>query len=600
MHSVPVILFRTDLDHSMSGAVRLHEFISAATVLQPNPSRRVSVLGMHGSGIINGSFVSSVSDVVRALDGVEAHELPRAGEQMSGSLTVYVWDAKAQRVTVLADPLGASLVFMHTDQGGTAISSSIGNLAEMRERQGKPLRKSLAFGLSALVTGGPGLISSSYEGVELLDHFHYVEVDQDGVHVRSYRARDAFYGEPLDYDEGLRHVENEVRNNVRVAAGAGHSHRIAQLTGGMDSRTVLGALLREGLEGAFAFNCMGDARTPDKAMAHGLATEFDLTMTEYSGLSPYRRPESYNEQVLASLRFSGGLQSTPVHNDMRHSQALVLAGGYGELLRSPYRAGDKPLVSTTDARALGEAIWGPVGFGTDSRRLISDELQERYLSSIRELSAEAVDLGLAPDAWQDHYYVRRRNRFFVGEISRQWSTFVSRFDPLYSVSASRAMLRQPWQVRKSGVFQFDLMARLHPTLPKLPFDTLRHNDLYKTLRATPDEQSFTQGKAPRYNDWSNPHPLNQGREFTVNPTPDQIAQAKKLRTPVQQVVLLPTVRRETQSMLGALSPEDRDSTFDMETIRLLGNRAERHGWSLRSLFVIHSVLLWYLDGQPVG
>lgn len=322
-------------------------------------------------------------------------------------------------------------------------------------------------------------------------------------------------------------------------------------------------------------------------------------MTEYTGLSPYRRPETYNEQVLASMRFAGGLQTTPVHRDMRHSQAVVLAGGYGEFLRSPYRPTDEPLTSLADPRLLGETLWGPVGFGTDSRRLIADDLQERYLTRIRELTSDAADLGLAPDAWQDYYYVRRRNRFFVGEISRQWSTFVSRFDPLYSVTASHALLRQPWEVRKSGVFQFDLLGRLHPSLPTLPFDVPRHNDQYRTLRPVPEAGAFASQGRPRYNDWTKPLPLNDGREFKVTPTAAQSALARTLRAPVQQVVLLPTVRRETQSMLAALSPEERSSTFDMEGVGLLGRRAERHAWSLRSLFVIHSTLLWYLD-QDAG
>lgn len=598
MQAVPVIVFQEHSGGLAPDGIRLHDCIFADRSLPPSASRRLSVLGTHGCGVLNGSFVSSTADAVQALSSVEPMGLADIGEQMTGSLTVYIWDAQANCITILADPLGASLVFMHTDAHGTAISSSIGNLAALRQRQGRPLRKSLAHALTTLVTGGSGgLIPASYEEVDLLDHFQFVEVDTRGVHVRAYRSRESFHHEALSYEDGLGLVEAEVRANARAVGRAPHKRRIAQLTGGMDSRTVLGALLREGEQGSFAFNCMGDPQSADKVAAHGLAAEFDLTMTEYTGLSPYRTPETYNERVLASLRFSEGLQSTPVHRDMRYSQALVLAGGYGELLRSPYRAHEQPLLSTSDARVVGETIWGPVGFSQDSRRLISGELQERYISSIREVALEATSIGLAPDAWQDYYYLRRRNRYFVGEISRQWSTFVARFDPLYSMSAGRTMLRQPWEVRKSGVFLFDLLERLHSALPTLPFDTSRHSDLYLKMRGVPLQKPFRDGISPRYNDWARPLAPNHERAFAVHPTPDQAAHARKLGAPVHQVVLLPTVRAETRAMLAALDPVERRANFNMEAMNLLGNRAERHGWSLRSLFVIHSALLWYIDDR---
>lgn len=271
MHSVPVVLHTEVRDSSSLGAIRLHESIWAGAALPPSTAARVSVLGMHGSGTINGRFVSSAADVSAALAEVEPATFPDVGEQMSGSLTVYLWDAAAERLTILTDPLGASLVFLHRGQKDVAISSHIGNLAALRALQGRPLRKSLAFGLSAMVTGGPGLFPASYEDVELLDHFHYVEVDRDGAHIRAYPAHKTF-GQSPSYEAALDSVEDEVRRNIRIVAGASHARRIAQLTGGLDSRAVLGGLLREGEQDGFAFNCMGDARTPDKTTAHGLAT----------------------------------------------------------------------------------------------------------------------------------------------------------------------------------------------------------------------------------------------------------------------------------------------------------------------------------------
>ncbi|USQ79820.1 hypothetical protein NF556_19890 [Ornithinimicrobium faecis] len=598
MQVAPVIIFKDGIRARSPQPMRLDAGVFAESALAPALSQRLSVLGVHGAGIFNEQFVGGTQDAVRALTGVAADELPALGERMAGSLTVYVWDAVTRRVTVLADPLGGSLVFLHRDADGVAVSSHMGGLVALRERQGKPMRKSLANGLSTLVTGGAGgLQQGSYEGVELLDHFHFIEVDREGVRIRSYRSRDEFYGAPLSYEDGLDRVEAEILRNVRVVSQASHARKISQLTGGLDSRMVLGALQKAGVSDGFAFNCMGRSNTSDKMIAHGLASEFGLTMTNYTGLSAYSQPETFNDRVLAHMRYSSGLHMTPAHARMRRSQALVLSGGYGELFRSPYRPEEKP-VQGTDAHALAEIEWGAAGFGEDPRsRLISIDLMDRYVDTVDEMVRGARGAGFGTDAWRDYYYIRRRNRFFVGEISRQWTPFASRFDPLYSVSAGQVMLRQPWAVRKSGVFLFDLMRRLGADLPRLPFDFDRYNVVYREMKGAPDQVAFSSPRSPQYNDWEQPMPHNFASVQVSTPNAAQKALAKKLRAPIQQVVELDRVRRETRAMVGALSEEDRTATFNSEGIRMLYGRAERHGWSLRCLFVIHSVLLWYTDTE---
>lgn len=598
MQVAPVIFHKDDTRPHDPQPIRLDGEVYADAALPPALSQRLSVLGVHGAGIVNGHFVGGTQDAILALADVSPEDLPHVGEEMAGSLTLYLWDALERRVTILADPLGGSMVFLHRDREGVAISSHMGGLVALRARQGKPMRKSLAHGLCTLVTGGAGgLEDGSYEGVELLPRFHYIEVDRTGARFRPYRARDEFYSAPLPYDEGLDRVEHDIRRNVRAVAAASHSRKISQLTGGIDSRLVLAALMAEGVASDFAFNCMGSDTSADKITAHGLAHEFGLTMTAFTGLSAYHQPETFNDRVLAAMRYSAGMHITPAHSWMRRSQALVLSGGYSGAYRSTYRRGETPLTERDPLR-LAEATWGAIGFSeSEAKRMISEDLRERYVRKVSSLQQDMHAAGVPVDAWEDFYKVRQRTRFFVGEISRQWSPFASRFDPLYSTAAARTTLHLPFEVRKAGLFMFDLIDRLAPELSTMPYDTDRFTDIYRQQRTPPELRLLDPTKKPSYNDWRQPRPENLASVQWPQPTAVHKALAKKLRAPIQQVVELDRVRGETRRMVASLPAQERQSVFNEHGLKLLYNRAERHGWSLRCLFVIHSVLLWYTDTE---
>lgn len=587
----PVITYRTQPQNidNRAGERRLADRVFATGEISPDHMEPLSVLGIDGSGIFNGAFIADEHDAVAAISGITVDALPALGARMRGSLTLYLFDSKRRETFVMTDPLGGSLTFVARQPGFAAVSTYVEALASTVSRHGFRSRKSLAYAMSQLATGMyGGIIDSSYDLISALEPGKYLKITSSGISEHSYPVEDV--GQ-YSWEEGVERARDEIIQNVRIAAHHRSARHLAHLTGGLDSRMVLGAIMAAGLKDAFAFNTRGPSSSADRLVAEKLASEYDLTMTAFLGLNEAVPPVTRDAYLVAPLEHTGGIAVTPALPDMYHDTALTLSGGYGEIYRSYASPSDSFDGNETPARAAAKK-WGSYAFSEDSREvLFTDQVVRGFLSPIADSLDRAAARNLDPGAWLDIFYRRYRNRYFVGEISRAWSRFAPRFDPLYSVFASEFTLTLSGVERSAGLFQFDVMRSFDEKLPFLPYDSPRFNTSYLALRGNPRLASFEQSGSPRVNDWTNRKPLVDDRRYndaheltsadrrmaTGGLSPIQVASVRAART---------TIERLAESVLSE------GDVVKPQLLEKLKARALHHEWSRRALLTVERALRW--------
>lgn len=553
-----------------------------------------TIVGAHGVGVLRGKFVDSVGAATDVLQKNPASTLPQLGQDLKGSLTLYIAEKQAQRVTLLPDPLGGGLVFTWNEGGDWAASSDLSALVALLTRIGKKPARSLHYAAAYVATGSGGLIDSSYENVASLPQFAYVEVSPSGVKVGDYPCKDEFFNSDLSYEDSLQAAQEEISANVIALAGAGHDRRIAHLTGGVDSRVVLAATLATGTSGDFSYYCSGGPTEPDKLVSQQLAVEYGLIMTEHGGLDAKFGPATLDEELLSPFQHTSGIISGVAQAGNIRSSAAVASGGYGELFRSFYNKGS---VHDGSSQEAGEKMFGRLAFGSDTnRRLLSDSFTDVAESRINALVADAASNNVRRDAQLDYFYLNRRNRYYVGEITRSLSQFVARFDPLYSLAGASLAFRLDGLSRQANIIGMDLMERMAPGLPTLPFDTDRFVGAYTAIRDRPSARSFTRSGTPDF-DTAKRIPLENAANIHVTrPTAADRERANKLRMTPRLITQFPAIRDGLREIISGLPRGEFQSVFNQRAVALLIDREPSHRAYYRTARDLYAALLWYDRG----
>ncbi len=285
-------------------------------------------------------------------------------------------------------------------------------------------------------------------------------------------------------------MREDLLRGVEALAAAPASSRIAHLTGGFDSRLVLGGILECGLADRFDFFCSGSPESVDRAVADGLARTFGLRRVHGSGLA-VDRVSGPAEQQLRLLRYTAGMSTVGPTGTERASDVVAAGGGYGELLRSFYgeALGGQGSRPWDDGPALVEAV---LGTQTDDPLLTSAAkvaLGERLSAVLRDIEAS----GVPADAVGDTFYSEVRNRYHMGATSLAWSRVGVRTNPLYSVHALTASRAVSALARRANVPGFDLLESLPGELSRYPFDRDRSSPEYRRQRRTRPPLEFADG-----------------------------------------------------------------------------------------------------------
>lgn len=517
------------------------------------------------------------------------------GQSLRGSITLYIWDRAERTIVVLPDPLGAGLVFTHKDSHATTISSDHRALARFLATEGKPITKSAHYTANVILTGSGGLFPSSYKDIQVLDPFTYLTISNGELRHHAYPV-ETWLTEPADDPHQEVHSSyQEILSNTKAASASRHKHKIAHLTGGRDSRMVLGALLHIDAQADFSFYSI-QSQQVDRQVAEALAVELGLTMTDYQGAHP-ASADTVDELLLDTMVTTGGLlPSGPRSTMLSDSPPLMLAGGYGELFRTFKPVNMANAVLDPDLTLFPQKLWGGRGYSfADETSLFTHDylhlVAERVRASILDSSAR----GVAPHNLADDFYMRVRNRYWVGLQSRTWSEFGSRFDPLYSLAGIKAAMQLDFPRRRANLVGFEVMGMLDDRLIHYSFGG-RHvfDKTYERLRGIPAPAALDQQRRPTFDGRHAPESTRARRGPLAQPSSDQIARAATLDVPSGRVAMYDYARgRLGETIEESMSQvPDFSSVFDQRTLsRLLLDQPESRA-TMQQVISLYTSCLW--------
>lgn len=588
MTKVPTLYWSKNGISSLSS--KMTDRISCSDSQVSSNGPRVTVLGIHGVGIVGESWVSTTAEAQRYFDQISSFDPDAVGSSIRGSLTIYIWDSSNAVAYVLADPLGGGIVFKVERHDSFMVSSALTDLVDNQEFIGLNVSKSLSYTASYVGTGSGGLIESSYEGVGRLDQFTYLKISDSGVSECTYSVRDYVYDPSFHYEDLLDRVKDEVEANLRLTLEHDNEMRIAHLTGGIDSRLVLGAIKSLSLEEKFRFYCSGNDNEPDQKTAQGLSATLGIQMTKHSGVESNKLADDLRDQLLAPLVETGGIVGGPARSHLSQGNRLILSGGYGELLRSFYSKGYE---FDGDIRTAATKIFGSGSFHANPRSaLLSESAISKTVLGMDRLISQGRQLGLKNDALLDSLYFTARNRYFVGEISRSMSPYASRFDPLYSLSLARLGLHARLDWKSNGVVGLDLLKSFSQDLIGLPFDSERITEFYEDLRGKVPRRTMSAGGAI-YDGNVAPSVSTRPKNSPDRPTHRDIEIANTLRTSPRLVAQNGEVRKRLQVLLSGISDAELSIGFNAAALRKLVNTEPSHRVHLRTAMKLYASLEWY-------
>ncbi len=317
---------------------------------------------------------------------------------------------------------------------------------------------------------------TGFEEVRLFPIGAIAVASPSGVRFVEPPLTDLLYSD-LPFDELIDAAADEILENVRALAGGDFTHRVCDLTGGLDSRLVLAALLREGVEDRFAYGTSGAYPNPDVNVARMLRQRFGLTRAVNAhppnrDLSLLDRTRSYLASTFGTytMLMNVGVDAPPSKDVLR------LHGGLGETFRRAYTAA---LGSSTTSRMQ------PFYAEIDSRgHLLAPEVRKEQKAAVGEWSKALEAEGVGGGDLLDVAYIAHRNRYHFGLTWRAGNISRSSFHPLYSPAAIQAAYALPIEERNTNRVGYELMRRFCPELVELPF----------AVKGWPD--SIHQGVAP--------------------------------------------------------------------------------------------------------
>lgn len=257
------------------------------------------------------------------------------------------------------------------------------------------------------------------------------------------------------------------------------------LSGGKDSRAVLGLLLANGLSSKAQVHTSGGATAQPAATREILDADLRLsaTLVERYDLK-WQDRSPFEELVIGNRRYleywqdyrSGSSFEYRGHRSMIRSEPLVeITGIGGELLRSytgaPYRsnypgwwakAGKTSESVRTDLALLFDVLVRP------------DDIEEAIHSAARDAFIESFDLGATGDVISqiDRSYLEYRNRAHAGVHayrSVQGQNLVYPLASPYLVAFSEKLAESRPTASEEGLALFEIIEALEPDLNQLPY-----------------------------------------------------------------------------------------------------------------------------------
>ncbi|MEV7618611.1 hypothetical protein AB0N59_00570 [Microbacterium sp. NPDC089321] len=553
------------------------------------------VADIHGRGVLGARLVTSVTDLEPLLATESSNTMIDLWQKGArGALCAYVF--RGGTTYVLPDPMGtATVLFLDADRYFVA-STSMGALVDRARRLGLDLQPNLDYALEVAFNGGGSISRTSYEQVDRLHPFEYLAVS-DRVERREYPIAQWFWESQVSPTELFELYLADIRESISAVANSRDDvNRIAHLTGGLDSRVVLAALLEQGAADAFGYYTVGPTGTRDRDVAEGVESTFDLAPTSFSGLvaPAFSSPVAGS---VAALKRTGGMTRQGPTGYERRSDALVLGGGHGELARSFY-ARRAPAFSQVRYSAhevalqlFGDSMFGPYN---SSRSLLRNQARERLIEGLRTALTRIGSRAENDDYVLDFFYIDGRNRNHIGLTQLSTSDFATRVDPLYSLAGAKLAHCTPLPLRSSGLLLFDLIQRFSPKLLTLPFDSPKFGEELWHVRRQPSVAEFSGRLRPaKYPDAAaRPPAIARGYQMESGMSHDEAVRvAASLNAPFWQVKIF---KQAAEGVRGALAHNQSDIVEHLNHtgVNWLVKNGLKHKAYLRQVVDLYVVIEW--------
>jgi hypothetical protein len=572
------------------GAVTLYDSDGQEVVRGPDGT----AVALHGVGVLGDRLVTSSTDLAAWAAQTDETSMVRSWERSArGSLCAYV--LRPDSVLVLPDAMGTATLFTLDHVGYSIATSSMASLVATASDLRIDLDKNLEYGLEVAFLGGGALSQTSHIGVERVEPFDYV-VTSNRMERRQYAVADWFWNQKVPVLELFEQYLDDVQSAVRAAAeGVTSNVGVSHLTGGLDSRLVLAALVDQGLEHQFAYYTVGPRGTRDRDIAEGIERSLGLTPTEFSGVRSATFDSPVDASVAALVRTGGMTRQGPSGFEEETSN-VVLGGGHGELARSFY-ASRAPSFdpASYDRDQLALQIFGNsiAGSYDESRSVLKKDARNRFLDRFDLFLRSASQKVQYPDYVLDSLYIHARNRNHIGLIQLSTSEFSHRVDPLYSLAGAKLAQSVPVAARSAGLLLFDMLDRLAPRLLEFAFDSPKFGDDVWNVRRRPTPREFSGDLKPALaSPGAAQHvPATHGPLAAAAKREDVIRLSAKINAPFWQVNLFDQAAHAIRSHLAD------DSTGIVQYInptgvRWLLNNGLTHKSYVRQVIDLYTTLRW--------
>jgi hypothetical protein len=415
-------------------------------------------------------------------DHLRTHPLRAGVDDLLGVFTCLELDSSG-RGAVASDLFGMGHLYWGSDADATVVSTRASLTARLLAVGGAPPPVRDPFGAAWVAFADVPLGNATgFAGVEVVPPAVRLEISPDqGARLVAGRAR--YWKLPAPATEALpdliRAVRDDIATTLHRVLHEPVPNRIAGLTGGRDSRTVLAVMVEEGLADEFRFETYGSPDMPDVIVAETIAAR--LGLRHHRGTSgtgtAYRvararalRDGGYGDlsDRELSLRLAVGVGDgmlNLMHAGRGHPAQgdQVLVSGYlGEGLRT-----DFPGAGSTATRT--EAWQFPyVELGYGRAGILRPAAHERYRQDLHALMVEGVEPQDSPKDVVDAWFLRNRFRRHMGpeqELNSANAVF-----PLYSVLGIRTADALGAEDRWADRLPYEIIRHAAPALAALPFE----------------------------------------------------------------------------------------------------------------------------------
>ena len=430
---------------------------SGERTVKRGPGRLVVTIGdgqLDGMAITKGKLVGE-SEL--KFDGLDS--FVRFSRRTRGNFMVV--GEHGDELLVGADPLGTYPLFFY-DRAPFLLSNNIFLMQDALSLLDVELApNNELFAWEATLKNG-WFDQSGFEEVRLLPIGAVAVIAPSGARVVERPLTDLLYSDG-SFEELIEAAAEEILENIRALGAGAYSHRICDLTGGLDSRLVLAALLHEGMADRFLFVTSGKYPHPDDNVASMLRQRFGLTRAVGAHppgtgeTSMLDRMRTFLTRTFGSytMLMNIGAEAPPT------KEILRLHGGLGETFRGFY---------TSNLGNPGHQRMKPFYREIDQRGfLLAPSTRKAQKAAVGEWSKTLERQGVQSEDLLDSAYIAQRNRYHFGLSWRAGNIARSSFHPLYSPAAIQAAYALPAEQRVANRVGYELMRRFHAELAELPF-----------------------------------------------------------------------------------------------------------------------------------